>query len=72
MFECLDPFVDCLGKLHEGTPHEKVRFALWTIIAQGRGAQDRLSLERAINRIPFNWDDGSFAGLKELLVEIAT
>lgn len=72
MFECLDPFVDCLGRLHEGTPHEKVRFALWTIIAQGQGARKRLSLERAMDHIPFHWDDAAFAGLKDLLCEIAT
>jgi hypothetical protein len=53
-FTCLDLFVDCLGRLNNGIPHDKVRFALWTIIAQEAGAQDRLSLERALARLPLN------------------
>jgi len=67
LFDCLDPFVDCLGKLNQGTPHEKVRFALWTIIAQGPGAKDRLSLERALSRLPLDWADEVFASLRTLL-----
>jgi len=71
LFACLDPFVTCLGKLHESTPHEKVRFALWTIIAQGSGAKDRLSLERALAKIPMEWNNEAFAPLRKLLTEIA-
>ena len=71
MFTCLDPFMECLEKLHGDTPHEKVRFALWTVIAQGQGAQDRLSLPLAIKRIRMDWDDEAFASLKGLLAEVS-
>lgn len=70
LFTCLDPFVACLGKLHEVIPHEKVRFALWTIIAQGAGAKDRLSLDRALAKLPLDWGDETFAPLRRLLVEL--
>lgn len=60
LFACLDPFVDCLGRLHECVPHEKTRFALWTVIAQGSGAKNRLSLERALATLPLAWDDEVF------------
>jgi hypothetical protein len=72
MFGCLDPFVVCLGSLNDCTPHEKVRFALWTIIAQGKGAQDRLSLDRALAKLDLAWDDEAFAPLTEILVTLAT
>ncbi len=71
LFTCLDPFVACLGKLHEGIPHEKVRFALWTIIAQGAGAKDRLSLDRALTKLPLDWGDEAFAALRKLLTELS-
>jgi hypothetical protein len=73
VFTCLDPFVDCLGKLNDGTPpHEKVRFALWTIIAQGSGAKDRLSLKYALKNLPLDWDDEAFTPLRKLLVKIGS
>lgn len=71
LFTCLDPFVACLGKLHEGIPHEKVRFALWTIIAQGAGAKDRLSLDRALTKLPLDWGDEAFTPLRNLLTELS-
>jgi hypothetical protein len=72
MFACLDPFFDCLAKANGSMPHEKVRFALWTIISQGSRAKDRLSIERAIAKLPLDWDDTAFAPLKELLVQIGS
>lgn len=70
-FVCLDPFVECLGRMLGEPPHEKVRFALWTIIAQGKAAKDRLSIELALKRISIPWEDEKFSGLRNLLVEIA-
>ena len=72
MFACLDPFFDCLAKVNGSTPHEKVRFALWTIISQGSGAKDRLSIERAIAKLPLDWNDAAFASLRELLVQLGS
>ena len=72
MFDCLDPFMDCIGRFHDGTPHEKVRFALWTIIAQGKTARDRLSVELALKRIPISWENQAFHGLRKLLEEVAS
>lgn len=70
-FMCLDPFVECLGRMLGEPPHEKVRFALWTIIAQGKAAKDRLSVELALKRISIPWEDEKFSGLRNLLAEIA-
>lgn len=71
VFECLDPFIECLGNLHEGPVHEKVRFAIWTIAAQGAQGRNRLSLERAIRSLPIPWDASVFDDLRELLRECA-
>lgn len=70
-FTCLDSFIDCLGSQWGQRPHEKVRFTLWTIIAQGQIAKDRLSIERAIAKIDFNWDDASYDSLKQLFRDIS-
>lgn len=67
MFGCIDPFMECLRALHGEAPHEKIRFALWTIVAQGKTAQDRLSMERVIRRIPIAWEDDVFNELREIL-----
>jgi len=72
VFECLDSFMACLAAIHGGESHEKTRFALWTIAAQGAGAQKRLSLERAIPNLPIDWDGAAFAELREFLVGIAS
>ena len=72
VFKCLDSFVGCLNGLHGEAVHEKARFALWTIAAQGVSAKDRLSIEYAIPNLPINWDDHAFGPLKELLVGIAS
>lgn len=71
MFGCLDPFIDCLGRLQEGTPHDKVRFAIWTIIAQGAGAQDRLSIERALSRLHLDWSNEVFLPLTEIFTDLS-
>jgi hypothetical protein len=71
LFSCLDPFVECLAKLNQGTPHEKVRFALWTIIAQGAGAKDRLSFDRALAKLPLDWSGEVFAPLRKVLTDLS-
>ena len=67
VFACLDSFVSCLTGIHGDAPHEKARFALWTIAAQGAGAKDRLSLQYAIPNLPIDWNDAAFVPLRELL-----
>jgi hypothetical protein len=61
-----------LNGLHSEAVHEKARFAIWTIAAQGAGAKDRMSLKYAIPNLPINWDDEAFVPLRELLVGIAS
>jgi hypothetical protein len=68
VFSCLDSFVDCLTAVHGDKLHEKARFALWTIAAQGNQAKDWLSVEFAMPNLPINWDDEVFSSLKELIV----
>lgn len=70
VFGCLDPLMACLEALQGEKPHEKVRFAIWTIIAQGPGAKKRLSLERAIDHLPLDFETAAFAPLRELLVDL--
>lgn len=67
LFECLDSFMECMAAQQGARPHEKARFHHWTIAAQGPGAQDRLSLKAALNRMPPNWNAGTFAKLTEVL-----
>jgi hypothetical protein len=70
LFECLDPLMDCLENRQGSKPHEKVRFAIWTIIAQGNEARKRLSVERAISHIPINWNCTTFAPLLTMLKSV--
>ncbi len=72
VFNCLDSFVSCLNGLHGEAVHEKARFVIWTIAAQGAGAKDRMSLKYAIPNLPINWDDEAFFPLRELLEDIAS
>lgn len=70
-FGCLDSLMTCLEGIQGEMPHEKVRFAIWTIIAQGTGAKKRLSLERAIDYLPLDWGDEAFIPLRDLLTNIS-
>ncbi len=72
VFKCLDAFVGCLNGLHGETVHEKARFAIWTIAAQGVGAKDRMSLEYAIPNLPIDWEDTAFGPLKDLLTNMVS
>ena len=71
VFGCLRSFLECLDGVHGSAMHEKARFAIWTVAAQGTGAKDRLSLEYAIPNLPIDWDADAFQPLKDLLVSVA-
>lgn len=70
LFACLDPFMACLESNWGQKPHEKIRFGIWTIIAQRQKAKQRLSMERAIANIDFYWDDPAYESLRELFQQI--
>jgi hypothetical protein len=63
--------MSCLTAVHGEEAHEKTRFAIWTIAAQGAGAQKRLSLERAISNLPIDWDDVAYTPLRDSLIAIS-
>ena len=69
---CLDSFMTCLATVHGAEAHEKTRFAIWTIAAQGAGAHKRLSLDRAVSNLPIDWDDVAYGPLRDLLVKISS
>ncbi len=71
IFDCLDSFAACIGEAQGSQLHEKARFHLWTIVAQRPGAQDRLSLRRALEKMTPNWDAASFADLRGILQSAA-
>lgn len=72
VFGCLDSFVECLRNHRAAEVHPKEVFAYWTICAQDRDPRKRLSLERALSHLPFNWDHPVFEGLSGILRETAT
>jgi len=69
VFRCLDQFMDCVGEVRGERPHEKVRFAVWTMVGQGGSGHRRLSLERALPRLRLDPGAGSFAPLVAVLRE---
>jgi hypothetical protein len=71
VFGCLESFLHCLKGADGSDMHEKARFAIWTIAAQGIGAKDRMSLEYAIPNLPIDWDAEIFQPLKDLLISVA-
>jgi len=72
LFTCLDPLISCLTAKNGIAPHEKIRFALWTMIAQGPTAKDRLSVKYALANIPLDWNSEIFRPLRELLIKHAS
>lgn len=67
-FECLLPFTSCLRDNHGIELHEKERFDIWTIIAQGPAlGRKRMSFSDALARIGFDWADDTFSELRDLL-----
>lgn len=67
VFPCIDSFVECIGTAWGVPVHEKSRFHIWSIVAQGPGPKDRLSLGRALEHLPPNWDSKAFDSLREML-----
>lgn len=67
IFPCIDNFLECVEKARGAKLHEKAKFFIWSIVAQGPGAQDRLSLQKALEKLPPNWDSPVFAPLREAL-----
>ena len=72
VFDCLDSFATCFAGIQGVALHEKARFEIWTIAAQGAGAKGRISLKYAIPNLPIDWNDETFTPLKKLLASIAT
>lgn len=69
-FECLDQFASCLEKHTQAVLHEKERFAIWSLLAQEKQLpRQRLSLPRAIAKIPLDWKHAVFRDLAQLLTE---
>jgi hypothetical protein len=67
IFPCIENFVQCIEAARGDTLHEKSRFFIWSIVAQGPGPKDRLSLDRAIKHLPPDWNADAFAGLRKML-----
>lgn len=72
-FDCLNQFAACL-KEHSGAElHEKEKFAIWSLVAQEKQLpRQRLSIPRAIERIPIDWTNPVFDRISKLLAEAAT
>jgi hypothetical protein len=72
IFPCIENFVQCIETARGATLHEKSRFYIWSIVAQGPGPKDRLSLDRAMKHLPPDWDAEAFAGLRSMLAGAAS
>ncbi len=69
---CLSLFSRCLQQNNRIQLHEKERFGIWTIAAQGASPRSRrMSFRDAIEQLPIPWDDKVFATLRSLLAETA-
>lgn len=71
VFGCLDPFVSCLETQRKTPLHPKEVFAYWTICGQDHDPRKRLSLERALSHLPFDWNHTAFSGLAGILKQTA-
>ncbi len=67
-FDCLETYVECLQTKHQIELHEKERFEIWTIAAQGSAmGRRRLPFSEAITRLPIDWSNSAFTEIKDLL-----
>lgn len=68
-FECLNAYIECLQSKQAVELHEKERFEIWTISAQGAAkGQKRLPFDQAISRLKMiNWENEAFSELRTLL-----
>lgn len=72
VFDCLEKYIECLETKDSIELHEKERFDIWTIVAQGTGpvkGRKRLPFSDAIERLPLDWNSAVFSEIKKLLVE---
>lgn len=67
VFPCIDTFMSCVEDAHGSLLHEKARFYIWSIVAQGPTAQHQLALPKALERFPPNWQSEAFSELREVL-----
>lgn len=67
IFPCIENFVQCIETARSDKLHEKSRFYIWSIVAQGPGPKDRLHLERALKHLPPDWGSEAFSGLRSML-----
>jgi hypothetical protein len=69
---CLNMYTRCLQQNNRIQLHEKERFGIWTIAAQGASPRSRrMSFRDAIERLPIPWNDKVFATLRSILAETA-
>lgn len=71
-FECLETYIECLKTKDSIELHEKERFDIWTIVAQGEGpakGRKRLSFDDVIGRLSLNWNSDVFSEIKTLLIQ---
>lgn len=67
---CLDLYSRCLKQNNRIELHEKERFGIWTIAAQGTASRSRrMSFRDAIERLPIPWDGPVFEPLRKILSE---
>ena len=68
VFPCIDNFMDCITEAHGSPLHEKARFYIWSIVAQGPTGQHQLALTKALDKFPPNWNSEAFSGLRDVLL----
>lgn len=67
-FDCLETYTECLQSKHGIELHEKERFEIWTIAAQGPAmGRKRLPFAEATTRLPIDWTNTAFTEIKDLL-----
>ena len=74
VFDYLEKYTECLKTKDSIELHEKERFAIWTIAAQGKGpvkGRKRLAFNDVIKRLPLNWNSDVFGEIKTLVVQTA-
>lgn len=71
-FDCLEAYTECLKSKHAIELHEKERFDIWTVAAQGEPARGRkrLPLSAVIKRSQLiDWNSTAFTEIRNLLIE---
>lgn len=69
-FDCLETYTDCLQQKHGIELHEKERFAIWTLAAQGQAlGRKSLPFSDALQRMEFDWGHETFNEIRRLIAE---